>query len=145
MPIPKFGDKYDLPALFSPEDAVEAHGGKVPEMPPVVILGFEDELFEAVNERATDSVNYVRNQELQLLDESVGFVGDFGIGPTVTAIIAENVIAAGAEVVCLLCGCASLQKDIGLDEAILPTRAIRDEGVSHHYLPEERRWKRPRS
>ncbi|WP_049969196.1 nucleoside phosphorylase [Haladaptatus cibarius] len=135
MPVPKFGDKYDARALFSPEDAVEAHGGQLPEMPPAVIFGFEDELFETVDERATDTVNYVRNQELQLLDENVGFVGDFGIGPTVTAIVAENVIAAGAEVVCLLCGCASLQKDVGLDEAILPTRAIRDEGVSHHYLP----------
>ncbi|GKZ14880.1 hypothetical protein [Haladaptatus sp. T7] len=137
MPIPKYGDKYDAPALFSPEEAVGAHGGALPEMPKAVILGFEDELFEAVDERATESVNYVRNQTVRLLSEEVGFIGDFGIGPTVTAIVAENAIAAGAEVVCVLCGCAGLQTDVPLSDAILPTRAVRDDGISQHYLPPE--------
>ncbi|KZN25039.1 repressor [Haladaptatus sp. R4] len=135
MKIPNYGDKYDAPALFSPEDAVDAHGGALPDMPKAVILGFEDELRSAAENRATESVNYVRSQELQLLDENVGFIGGFGIGPTVTGIVAENAIAAGAEVVCILCGCAGLQTDIPLTDAILPTRAIRDEGISYHYLP----------
>ncbi|WP_231186202.1 hypothetical protein [Haladaptatus sp. DYF46] len=137
MPIPNYGDKYDAPALFSAEEAVDAHGGALPDMPKAVILGFEDELFDAVDDRATKSVNYVRSQEVQLLSEEVGFIGDFGIGPTVTAIVAENAIAAGAEVVCLLCGCAGLQTDVPLSDAILPTRAIRDDGISQHYLPAE--------
>ena len=75
MKIPNYGDKYDAPALFSPEDAVDVHGGALPDMPKAVILGFEDELRSTAENRATESVNYVRSQELQLLDENVGFIG----------------------------------------------------------------------
>ncbi|WP_128476972.1 nucleoside phosphorylase [Halorussus pelagicus] len=139
MPIPNFGDKYDADALFSPEEAVseQGDGGGLPDVPPAVILGFEDVLYESVVERSDESVNLVRSQEVHLLNDDVGFIGDFGIGAPVTATITENVIAAGAEVVCILGGCGCLQRSIPPNDAILPTTAIRDEGVSYHYLPPE--------
>ncbi|MFC4450528.1 nucleoside phosphorylase [Halorussus aquaticus] len=135
MPIPNFGDKYDAEALFSPAEAVAEQDDGLPDVPPAVILGFQDVLYEEVADRADDAVNVVRGQSVHLLNDDVGFIGDFGIGAPVTAIVTENLLAAGAEVVCILGGCGCLQRSIPSNDAILPTRAIRDEGVSYHYLP----------
>jgi uridine phosphorylase len=135
MPIPNFGDKYEADALLSPEDAVGEQGDGLPDLPPAVIIGFQDSLHQEIVDRADESINVVRSQTVHKLNDGVGFIGDFGIGAPVTATITENVLAAGAEVVCILGGCACLQKSIPPNDAILPTRVIRDEGVSYHYLP----------
>ena len=135
MSIPNFGDKYDAEALFSPAEAVSEQGDGLPDAPPAVILGFQDVLHEEVVDRADESVTLVRSQELHLLNDDVGFIGNFGYGAPMTATVTENLVAAGAEVVCILGGCGCLQTSIPPNDAILPTRAIRDEGVSYHYLP----------
>lgn len=64
-------------------------------------------------------------------------IGDFGIGAPVTATVAENLIAAGAEVLCIVGGSAALQRSIKPTDVILADKAIRDEGASYHYLPPE--------
>lgn len=135
MPIPNFGDKYDADALFSPEEAVSEQGDGPPDVPPAVIVGFQKSLYDIATERAEKSVTLVRSQEVHLLNDDVGFIGEFGIGAPITATITENLVAAGAEVVCILGGCGCLQKSISPNDAILPTSTIRDEGVSYHYLP----------
>jgi uridine phosphorylase len=135
--IPRCTDKYDSESVFGPADALGAQSDGVPEVPPVVLLGYQDSLTTAVRDRATETVHLVRSQSLYRLSETVGFVpvGEFGVGAPVSGIVAENVIAAGAEAVVLVTGSGTLQPSLDRDTAILPTRAIRDEGVSHHYLP----------
>lgn len=135
--IPNVGDKYDADARFSPADAVGAQGDGLPDVPPGVVLGYQSELTDAVRERSDDHLEVVRGQRVDLLSEAVGYVAvhESGIGAPVTAIVAENVVAAGAEAVAMLGGGASLQPEIAPDAAVLPTDAIRDEGVSYHYVP----------
>ena len=135
--IPNYTDKYDADALFSPRDAVKAQDDGLPDIPPAVILGYQDELTDVVRERANSTVDIVRSQYLYLVSDAVGYVPvhEWGIGAPVTATVTENLIAGGAEVVVMLGGCAALQTEIAPDAAILPTESIRDEGVSYHYLP----------
>jgi uridine phosphorylase len=135
--IPDYGDKYDADGLFSPEDAIGVHGDGPPDVPPAVILGYQEGLHEAVRERADDPTTLIRSQKFYSLSDAVGFVpvNEFGIGAPVTATVTENVIAAGAETVIMLGGCACLQTEFTPDAAILPTRTVRDEGVSYHYVP----------
>lgn len=135
--IPNYQDKYDAEALFSPQDAVAVQGDGLPDLPPAVILGFQDELTAAVRERTDDTVDIVRSQQCYRLSEAVGYVPvhESGVGAPVTAMIVENAIAAGAEAVVMLGGCACLQPGIPPHAAILPTETIRDEGVSYHYVP----------
>lgn len=135
--IPNYDNKYDAEALFSPGDAVAEQGNGLPDIPPAVILGYQTELTDAVQERATSQITIVRGQRVEQLSETVGYipVHESGIGAPISATITENVIAAGAEVVVMLGGCGALQRDIAPDAAILPTDTIRDEGVSYHYLP----------
>lgn len=137
--IPNDDSKYGSSAVFSPEEAVDAHGDGLPELPPAIILGFQTELTEAVREQADERIEIVRSQYCLPISESVGYVPvhEWGIGAPIAATVTENVIAAGATAVVLLGGCACLQPDVPTDAAVLPTEAIRDEGVSHHYLPSE--------
>lgn len=137
--IPHYGDKYEAEALFSPNEAVEEQGDGLPDVPPAVILGYQSELTDAVRDRSDSRVEVVRGQHVDLISEAVGYVAvhESGIGAPVTATVAENVIAAGAEAVVMLGGCAALQPHLPPDAAVLPTDAIRDEGVSHHYLPSD--------
>lgn len=136
--IPNYSDKYEAEALFSPNEAVEAQGDGLPDVPPAVILGYQDRLTEAVRDRAESKVDIVRSQYLYKLSDTVGFapVREWGIGAPVSAIVTENVVAAGATSVVMLGGCGCLQKHVSPDAAILPTESIRDEGVSYHYVPD---------
>lgn len=142
MTVPQFGpEKYDADGLFSPDEAVEAQGdgSGLPEVPDAMLLGFQPQLTAAVEERAEEMETIVRSQTLYRLSEAVGYVPvhETGVGAPVAAIVTENLIAGGAETVMMLGGCAALDPDVPPDAAILPTAAIRDDGISHHYLPSD--------
>lgn len=138
--IPNFGEKYDAPAVLSPREAVGAQGDGLPDVPPAVILGFQSGVTEAVRERAGEPVELVRSQRVLPVTDGVGYVPvhEAGIGAPVAATVTENAIAAEAEVVVLLGGCAGIDPSVAPDAAILPTESIRDEGVSYHYVPPEK-------
>lgn len=137
MPIPNYRDKYGADALFSPEDALDAQGEGVPDVPPAIILGLQQELTDAIRADTGDPVPIVRSQRYYPLTDRVGYVPvhEWGIGAPVAATVTENVVAAGAEAVVLLSGCAALRPHIPPDAAVLPTSAVRDEGASYHYVP----------
>lgn len=135
--IPNHEEKYGADALITPETAVAEQGEGLPAVPPAVILGFQPKLTDVVERRAGTPVQIVRSQYLYPINDDVGYVPvhEWGIGAPVAATVTENVIAAGASAVVQLSGGAGLQPDIHPDTALLPTSAIRDEGVSYHYVP----------
>jgi len=137
--IPNYGDKYDADAVFSPAAVVGMGSEGLPDVPPAVILGYQPKLTEFVEPRADSPVQIVRSQRLYPVTETVGYVPvhEWGTGAPISAMVTENVVAAGAEAVVLLGGAAGLQPDIPPEAAILPTDVIRDEGVSYHYVPDE--------
>jgi uridine phosphorylase len=47
-------------------------------------------------------------------------------------------IALGARHIVFLGGCAALVHEVTVDDLVIPTRALRDEGVSFHYIPPSR-------
>lgn len=137
--IPNYGDKYDAEALFSPAEVVGMGREGLPDVPPAVVLGYQPKLTEFVEPRADAPIDIVRSQRLYPVTETVGYVPvhEWGTGAPISAMVTENVVAAGAEAVVLLGGGAGLQPDIPPETALLPTGAIRDEGVSYHYVPDE--------
>jgi uridine phosphorylase len=138
--IPNYRDKYDAEAVFSPEEVVGMGGEGLPDVPPGVVLGYQPKLTEFVEPRADSPVQIVRSQCLYPVTETVGYVPvhEWGTGAPISAMVTENVIAAGAEAVMLLGGAAGLQPDVPAESAILPTDVIRDEGVSYHYIPDDK-------
>ena len=61
-----------------------------------------------------------------------------GIGAPLAASLLEEVIAFGCRVFIACGGCGVLAKDIAVGNLIVVSGAIRDEGVSYHYLPPAR-------
>lgn len=137
--IPTYTDKYEADGVFAPEDAMRAQGDGLPDLPSAVILGYQRETTETAEELAHEETELVRSQRVLDLGEGVGYVPvhEAGVGAPVSATVIENLVAAGVEVVVLLGGSAGLQPELSPDTVVLPTSAIRDEGVSYHYLPPE--------
>jgi len=61
-----------------------------------------------------------------------------GVGSALSAALLEEVIAFGCRKFIACGGCGVLEKDMPVGELVVITAAIRDEGVSYHYLPPAR-------
>jgi uridine phosphorylase len=61
-----------------------------------------------------------------------------GVGAPLASALLEEVIAFGCRKYFVCGGCGVLEKDISVGQPIVVTGAIRDEGVSYHYLPPDR-------
>jgi uridine phosphorylase len=61
-----------------------------------------------------------------------------GVGSALSAALLEEVIAFGCRKFIACGGCGVLEKDMPVGELVVVTAAIRDEGVSYHYLPPAR-------
>lgn len=139
--IPHFGEPSDAEALYDPAESVVRSGDGMPDVPRGVILGFQGSLGEQVAaEHDRIDPHPARELSYYRLSASVAYcpVERVGVGAPVAAIAAEKAIAAGAGAVVVLAGCGAFQPDTPADSVLLPTRAVRDEGASHHYLPADR-------
>ncbi len=58
-----------------------------------------------------------------------------GVGAPLAAGLLEEVIATGCRKFIVCGGCGVLEKDIAVGRLVVVTGAVRDEGVSYHYLP----------
>jgi uridine phosphorylase len=65
----------------------------------------------------------------------VGLLGQFGIGAPAATTAVEQLAALGTSAVVSIGTAGSLQHDLEPGDLVLCEAAIRDEGVSHHYLP----------
>jgi len=97
----------------------------------------------------------VENYEVRILAKSKSEIGDHplyeityqgrrlaffhpGIGAPLAGALLEEVIARGCRKFIACGGCGVLDKDIAVGHLLLPIAAIRDEGMSYHYLPPSR-------
>jgi uridine phosphorylase len=65
---------------------------------------------------------------------TLGLSGGFGIGSPAAAAVMEELIAAGVNQFIGIGTAGGLQKDLGIGSIVVCDRAVRDEGVSHHYV-----------
>jgi uridine phosphorylase len=65
----------------------------------------------------------------------VGLLGQFGMGAPAASAALEEMAARGTSAVASIGTAGSLQRDLSPGDLVLCEAAIRDEGVSHHYLP----------
>lgn len=142
MTIPTFRGKYGEPAFMTPEDRLaHRYGGRDdwPTVPDAVVVTPQQYFFEDVVARS-DAEEIDLSTDLYSLcalgetDRLVGAVGDFGIGAPTLAMVVEELRALGAEVFCIVGGCATLQPSVSPGDVIIADRSIRDEGTSYHYL-----------
>ncbi len=142
MPYPRYPDKHAEEALVRPEIFLEfiRRSGRYPAfaVPEAVVLCYQASLVEHIREHhaVTMGDGYLAKMMLPAAAGGrVGVVGGFGIGAPIAAAFLEELIAFGVRRVVSIGSAGSLQPGLGIGDLVVCERAIRDEGVSHHYLP----------
>lgn len=75
-----------------------------------------------------------RSQDVFHVDDSI-CITTLPIGAPATVAACEEMIACGAKTFLVIGAAGSLQPDLPIGSVVVPTRAIREEGTSHHYVP----------
>jgi uridine phosphorylase len=143
--FPNFAGKHGHDAVFSPQDAV-AHfmpsGGA--DLPQAVIMTYQGLITKEMSElgaRRADAVAVLPREwgSFWVVDrpdrQPVGVVNGFGIGAPTAVIVLEALIALGVNKVVNMGTAGCLQPGAGFGDLVVCHGAVRDEGVSHHYLP----------
>ena len=145
MPFPNYPQKYDSDALLTPQDmlAYRRSLGRLPAIDPPhsVILCLQRGLPERLRWRYPIRKVGRLIGDLYLLKRSGGSVAvltNFGLGAPQISAIAEELIVWGAKRLVSLSLSAGLQPDLKPGAIVVCERALRDEGVSHHYLPPDK-------
>ncbi len=143
MPIPQLSSKHGAPALFTPHDQLTyfRKQGFVPDFTPPegVIFCYQRSLLRhIIAQEAPEPLNCVigRLYPLPSTQHTVAVCADFGIGAPTAAMLLELLIAIGTSRFISIGTAGSLQPDCAIGQVTVCTEAIRDEGVSYHYLPD---------
>jgi uridine phosphorylase len=141
---PNFAGKHAGPALFTATDFVaylrQVGALDEEEAPGGVVLCYQRSLYDHV--LRAEGLKPPRRGDFPLALPStggkVGLIGQFGIGAPAATAILEQLAALGTSAVVSVGTAGSLQRDLEPGDLVLCQAAIRDEGVSHHYLPPAR-------
>jgi uridine phosphorylase len=144
---PNFAGKHAEDALYSPGDFIDylrRVGAEPQPAPPSIILCYQRSLYEHVlRAEGVDGPASRRGYlgslvPLPSTGGAVGLLGRFGIGAPAAAAALEELAALGTRTVASIGTAGSLQHSLKPGDLVLCEAAIRDEGVSHHYLPPAR-------
>ena len=151
MPFPQQPRKWEDASLFDPAHYLaylRSRGREPSRVPPSVILGWNRPLLEYVERRyglkdPHRDGPYSR-VALPRYGGQVGFLGSFGIGAPAMATVVEELLALGARQIVGIGTAGSLQPALLPGSLVVCTKALRDEGTSHHYLrPSRFAWPSP--
>ncbi len=133
---PKYRMKYALDPLFKASDFT----GKMPRAPENVIFVYYQALAESISgalglsqtEEPYGNKLMVRNYT----DDSRSlYVMMPGAGASMTATVADELHSLGARNFLILGAAGSLSERAKINDVVLCSKALRDEGVSYHLLP----------
>jgi uridine phosphorylase len=141
---PNVSGKHAFDALFHPRDNLDyarrrgmLKGFRAPEG---IVLCYQRSVLEHSQSREdfTDAPLGPTHRGIYTLpstDHRIGVLGGFGFGSPVATLMMEDFIALGTECFISIGTAGGLQRARRVGDIILCDRAIRDEGVSHHYVP----------
>lgn len=145
MSLPNFPEKYQGEPVMRPEDTISMRKrfGNFPKVdaPEGLILCLKNDLpYQLRWKMPVQKVGKVMG-DFYLVRSTRGRVGvlsNFGIGAPMVASLTEEMIAWGIKRFIILSWGGALQTSLNVGDVVIAERAIRDEGVSHHYLPAEK-------
>jgi uridine phosphorylase len=143
VPYPNFPDKHLGSPLVTPQrflDYARARSQLADFDPPAgVLLLYQRSAMASLIQREEAEQLPVQYPlyKLPRTGGVVGLVGNFGIGGPMVGIVVEELAALGVRYFFSFGLAGGLQPLSRVGDIVVCTRAIRDEGVSHHYLPPE--------
>jgi uridine phosphorylase len=155
---PNFAGKHAARPIVTPADmlawrrrqALAASPGDeeaTADGPTAAVLTYQPSLLRSLlaeepGERWQVAGSLGQVHRLERTDGRVAVVGGFGFGAPVATIVLENLVALGVRRFVSMGTAGGLQAGQAFGDVVVCTAAVRDEGVSHHYLPPAR-WARP--
>ncbi len=145
MTFPNFAGKHAHDALFNPQDFINYMRQQqifpTLQMPQSIIFCYQRDLLRHVV--ATEETEHIKGlpNQLHLLKDTAGKVaiyGGFGIGGPAAASSLEAFIALGVRTFASIGIAGALQPALHIGDTVVCNGALRDEGVSHHYLESAR-------
>lgn len=145
MNFPLFPAKHDLAAIVTAKDILDFRRrlGRMPaiEPPEAVLFCLQRGLPERLRRRIRLRHAGRLMGDLYLVRRTGGRVAvmtNIGIGAPSLVSLAEELIAFGAQRLVSVVWGGGLQPDLNPGDIVICDRALRDEGVSHHYLPSQK-------
>lgn len=149
MPYPNFQGKHAHEALVEPATFLQywVDTGALPAdrtAPHGVVVLYAQPLFDlvigqpGVTPFGPPGMRATAFLDLHTFDDSdgtVGVIGGFGIGAPAATSVVESLRAIGVREFVSMGAAGALQPGLEPGDVIVCDRAVRDEGVSHHYLP----------
>jgi purine-nucleoside phosphorylase len=140
---PCFPDKYKYEAIMKPKDFFERMkvSGQSPTFaaPKTMIMCCDDKFFKIITEKYKTKQCDGRFEKVYFLTDypSVA-IAKLGWTAANAVISFELFIAWGIKQAIFIGTSCAIQKDITLGDLIVCEKAIRDEGLSHHYLAQDK-------
>lgn len=139
--FPKYGEKHMLTPLFDPTHMFKKTKKRVKNIPKKAIFVFSKKV-EAVFVRELKlrkdkvlmnaMVNCLAIYRSKLLKNTL--VVRMSIGAPIAAVLAEELISFGTKEIVLMGAAGALNRKLDFGNFVICTKAVRDEGTSHHYL-----------
>jgi len=137
VPFPHQPRKHRWAPLYSASDfwryVATRTGNPSPRAPPNVVLVFGERWTRYLNR--TFRGTYDSETGVYRVDRSVGVVQVRGPGAPFASIVVEERAALGVKRFVIVGLAGSLSRDIQAGSMVVCTKALRDEGTSHHYQP----------
>lgn len=142
MPFPNFAGKHAHDAFVTPRDllAYRRRTGALPNFPApdAVIVCYHLRTLRGILDgeeaRQVEGFGGHRGGLHLLAGGRLGLCGGFGIGAPAVTVLLEELIALGVTRFLTIGSAGALQAAARPGDIIVCDRAVRDEGVSHHYL-----------
>jgi len=145
MAFPNQTDKYRSDPIVTPEKSTDyVHSVTDTEMtdpPSAVILCYSRSLMEHFADSYDGQESDQYYGDLYVFEETdytVGVLGNFGIGAPATAMVMDDLVADGVDTFLSIGHAGCLSESVEMGEFIVCSKAIRDEGTSHHYVESEK-------
>jgi len=144
MSFPNYPGKHNNRSVLTAQDIVNYRSklGRLPNVGKIegVLLCLQKGLPERRRVRWRNPYRRAGKLmgDLYLMKKSLGktaVLTNFGIGAPLVASLVEELIALGAKRLVSMSWVGGLQPELRPADIVVCNRAIRDEGVSHHYLP----------
>jgi uridine phosphorylase len=132
--IPYVSDKYASESINKPEDLIDESVSRE-RIPSKVVIIYQSEFYDdVVRKQGDESFELCRGEMTVFNDLDVGVFSEFQIGAAMTVSAVEKLIHLGVDTFVNLGWAGGLDEDHGPGSVVLSEGAIRDEGVSYHYL-----------
>lgn len=146
MVFPNFPNKYNEKSVVHAKDFwdYKKEIGVFPDIDPpkgVIVCYSPTILNYIVNHYSITQVDNVHANKFYLLNDTeneIAICGTIGVGAPVAGILLEELSSFGVKNFITIGTAGSLQRNLQLGSHIICTRAIRDEGTSHHYAASEK-------